>query len=748
MVDDGKEIASIPDESCTEASAASGTSSVAIPERGSKDSTGCCENWVHWSSRLFWLIPLAFYWTTASRVPGWIDAPMIASNVHLLVTGTWVNIHNLFHILGRVWTLLIPWGDLHYRLNLLCGVFGAITVHFVFVNGLKMTRNPVAALLGAIAVMLGHSLWWHSTILEVYTLNTALLGILLYYILRYQESDQLIDLYKAVFVFGLGLFNHVLMGLFGFGFVILALHPSQWRKIFRAGTLLRIFLFFGLALQIFLFIFLREFNDHLLKLGGQTFHDQWLILKDMLDGMTGGRFKDFMFPTYLTSEQKWHWHLNYLFLLLINYPSVAFLTGIVGFFLLMRRKDLRMFSGFFLTGFVIQAVWSSNYMIWDTYAFGLPVWIMFGSLTPLGFAYFLNRGKQWRRATLILSCTLLIGPYVYSQVAKWDKENGFWREYFSFYDYVSNLWDASLYFGNPNKMNYTITKEIAETFFQKIPVGAHICDDDGKGQYPFSLYYQKVLKRRTDIHFHSLFGPELNTEVARRFATELFELLKQGEQVFISSPYWPERPVLNEMYARFSLPQQVAVEQVNDMSLEELERTFPKYALVRVPLSQDGRFYIYEFQRRGEASRQVIMLKDWVVEGESMGVMNSEGGNYFPQALNGWSGGSHLLWLDAREGSSLDLQFFVPREMNADLLIRYTTSYDFGRFQLALDGAKIGTEFEGYSRDTSRSEEISLGRHRLVSGNHTLRITIKGSSEDADQRNGFGLDYLRIKGDE
>ncbi|CAK0767435.1 membrane hypothetical protein [Gammaproteobacteria bacterium] len=703
---------------------------------------------VVWLTKFFWIFPLTFYWITASRVPGWIDAPMIARNVHQILTGTWVNIHNLFHIFGRLWTLLIPWGDFHYRLNLLCGLFGAITVHFIFLNGLKMTRNPTASILGAIAVMFGHSLWWHSTILEVYTLNTALIGILLHYILRYQDSENLADLYKAVFVFGLGVSNHILMGLFGFGFVVLALHPCQWRKIFRPIILIRIFFVFVLALQIFLFIFLKEFNDHLIQQGAKTFHDHWLILRDMLDGWTGGHFKNHIFPNYMNDHQKWNWRLNYFFLLFMNYPSIAFLAGWTGLVVLIRRRDLRFFNYFFLTGILVQTCWSSNYMIWDMYAFGLPVWILFGTLTPLGFDFFASRSLAWKKVVLILSCTLLIGPYVYSQIPKWDKEKGFWMDYFSFFNYVSNLWDASLYFGNPNKLHYQATTEIAEIFFKNMPFGAHIYDDDGKGHYPFNLYYQNVLKRRLDIRFHPIFGPELNQEGIKRSASELLGLLERGERVFISSPFWPERPILNEIYARLSLSRRVSPDQVGAMTSEELENTFPKYALERIPMSQDGRFFIYEFKKRDESHDPVSLLKNWVIEGEDMVVLDASSGFYFSQDIVGWSGGRHLLWLDAKPKASLDLLFFIHREIEAELFLCHTTSYDFGRFQVFLDAEKILDETEGYTRNTERSKEISLGKHQLSPKSYVLQITMTGTHMDANPRHGFGLDYLRIKADE
>ena len=163
---------------------------------------------------LFLLLPLAFYWYTACRTPGWVDATLILRWALEPNLGTWVNIHNLFNLLGHLWLRLLPFGDPHYRLVLLCGIFGALAVHGIFLIGLEICRRTAAAVLGAATAMVCHTIWWHSTMIEVYTLNSFLTAMLVLCLIRYEKSGRGQHLGLAGLFFGLGISNHVLMGLF------------------------------------------------------------------------------------------------------------------------------------------------------------------------------------------------------------------------------------------------------------------------------------------------------------------------------------------------------------------------------------------------------------------------------------------------------------------------------------------------------------------------------------------------------
>jgi len=554
-----------------------------------------------WTLRLFWLVPLAFYGWTVCPGPGWIDSSMIAGFVHSLHLGTTANTHNLFHVLGRIWTLLRPSADPHAWLNLLCAALGAGTVYLVCLAGYRLTSNLTAALAGAVALMLSHSLWWHSTVLEVYTLNTLLLAGMVLCLVRHDRTRGLPELYAAAFLLGLACSNHVLMGLFAVAFVAVLPWPPARRdpagtpRVLTVKSLCSLGLCFALGFGVFELAFLIDFSARCNQHSPLTYRAMGAELLDLVDGATGGSFRRSMFPAHVTAATRWGWRLNYLFTLLMNYPSVAFVLGGLGAVGLWRKRhDFPRTFVFVGVGGSIQAAWSANYMIWDMFAFGLPVWVLFGLLSIVGFDALWRRGRATRLALLGLLPSLLVGPLLYARIPHWAATPGFWQRYFAEMHHVANIWDPARYLANPNKRHYDAVSRFAQAVFRELPPGAHHYDSGSKGHYPLALYYQRVLRVRRDIRHHLIFGPALTPQSIAAMARDIDASLERGEAVYVSSPYWPERLVLNRLYAQHGPPRS----NPQSLSVAQLERTFPRYELRRIPLIEGEPFFIYRLVPR------------------------------------------------------------------------------------------------------------------------------------------------------
>ena len=125
---------------------------------------------------LVFLGSLGLYAATAIRTPGWLDDTLILSLAHSAAVGSWVNTHNLFNILGHLWLAALSFLDPHAALTLFCGLLASVAVLFSYHAGRELTGNPVAGALAAVALAVSHSLWWHATVVEVYSLNAALIS--------------------------------------------------------------------------------------------------------------------------------------------------------------------------------------------------------------------------------------------------------------------------------------------------------------------------------------------------------------------------------------------------------------------------------------------------------------------------------------------------------------------------------------------------------------------------------------------
>lgn len=542
---------------------------------------------------LLFLFYFGFYVLTCCRSVGWVDASAHARYVYKLEIGYWVNKHNLFILLGNLWTHILPWKDnIAYQLNLFSAFWGAVTVYFIFLSGLKVTQNFLASFLGSIALLFSHSLWWHSTMTEVYTLNTALLAIVIFAIAKFERTRNENDMLLASFVFGLSCVNHVLMWLFVFSFLKVAIVLSKDKERKRTQTLLKMTLCFFAGFQIYIIIFINDFV-RLAHFTQFKTHNKWLLFGAIWDSATGGHFKQAMFPSYglpFFESVKIYllWFLNYLLTLVMNYPSPALILACVGFWAFLKKQDNRLIFFFTSLCFVINSVWVIGYHVWDQYAFGLPSWVILGLWVIVGFDYFLKVAKSALAGATLIFFSFFIGPWVYAQIPQWAHQPGFWRTYFSNFDFVSNLWDPAEYFGSPDKRRENSAQRISASILAKLPRGAIVYDSDGKSYYPLKLYYQDIYGVRPDVQYFQFFGPTSSETEADGHAARIMKQLNEGRDVFISSLYWPELMIIRSLY-------KLTEHKEPDKDLME----FTQIKFKKIPLLEGQPYCIYQIVKNG-----------------------------------------------------------------------------------------------------------------------------------------------------
>src|SRR5579859_5800577 len=84
----------------------------------------------------------------------------------------------LYILLCKLATLLIPFGDIAWRVTLVSAICAALTVGFFFVLLVRLTHARGVAMVGALALGLSPGLWNVATQAEVYALLTTLLAVL------------------------------------------------------------------------------------------------------------------------------------------------------------------------------------------------------------------------------------------------------------------------------------------------------------------------------------------------------------------------------------------------------------------------------------------------------------------------------------------------------------------------------------------------------------------------------------------
>ncbi len=550
-----------------------------------------------WLVRSFWLVPLVFYGVTVSPTAGWVDAPFIAQVVHRVELSVWVNHHNLFTLLGAAWLRLMPASlDPHYALNLLCAGLASVTVYLVFRIGIRLTDDVWASALGASVLMVSHSLWWHATMLEVYALSTALLSATLLFVVRYDQGRRLVDLAWAVFFFGLCCSNHPQMGLVGAGFLGLVAFSAVRVQVLRPKPLAILVGCFLAGFSVYLGVFGFELAT---RVAGSPDGNFGEVLRRMLDETSGGAFKQHMFPHGLAMRDRIFWWGYWLALLVYNFPPPWLLAAPAGLGYAWRRTDLRLSFTFLACVLGAQLVWSSNYLVWDMWAFSLPVYLCVGVLIIVGIAGLAKRGRAARVLLIALVPTIALTPWLYARAADWASQHDRVMNELSRIpqlEQAAAFWDPLDYFLDPNKREYDRVERTSRAILETLVPNACFWGNEATAFYPLHFYYQGVLERRPDVSYHLIFGMTGHSGAYRRHAARMVEQLRRGCPVYISSLVYPDRAVLDQVYAR--LDPQRSIADVLQLSTEELVETFPEFTIEPLVVDSGQGTRIYRFRRR------------------------------------------------------------------------------------------------------------------------------------------------------
>lgn len=171
----------------------------------------------------------------------------------------------LWTLSGKIFTIIIPFGNIAYRVNIMSAFFGALTcgiVYLIIRDGVmeeqrnEETKSKISSLVprhaslcasvAALSLAFSNTFWSQSIIAEVYTLNAFFVVLIIYLLLTASDFRLL------VFIYGLSLANHFIMFLFGPVFLLYAVWQNP--EILKPKIILS-FIFFS-VLGIFFYIYL------------------------------------------------------------------------------------------------------------------------------------------------------------------------------------------------------------------------------------------------------------------------------------------------------------------------------------------------------------------------------------------------------------------------------------------------------------------------------------------------------------
>lgn len=162
--------------------------------------------------------------------------------------------------------------------------------------------------------------------------------------------------------------------------------------------------------------------------------------------------------------------------------------------------------------------------------------------------------------------------------------------------------------------------------------------------------------------------------------------------------------------------------------------------------------------QRGQAKRFATippaaerLVPGLLIEGESLVEAAKVSGEKKPvkQAGGQWSAAAQLHWMNADPAGTIEIPFDLKEDGRYAIKVDLTHSWDYGTYEISLDGKPIGQPRNLYSAALAVQTE-KLGLHELEKGPHRLSFKCVGSvpqSKLADGSPGyfFGLDSIQLR---
>ncbi|GAB4414654.1 MAG: hypothetical protein Fur0044_09430 [Anaerolineae bacterium] len=344
----------------------------------------------------------------------------------------------LYTLLGKLFTLIVPAGNIAYRVNLMSAFFGAATVAVVYLlvvqiggrlEGWKVGRlkeipssnlpffQPslhLGGLTGALLFAVGPVFWQQATIAEVYTLNAFLVALVLLVAVILMEigphpnplpgGEGTLGWPKGgeglwlAFVAGLALTHHrtsLLLWPALAVFLFLNQKPGFWKHKGFVKTM-ALTLLVGLApLLLYLYLPLR---GHIGSLDG-TYQNTWAGFWQQVSASGYGVFV-FANPFGQARDAAFYWSL-------FTRQFYTLVPGFVGLIYLVWRRQYKILA---LTGIAFLTYFTFNllYNVSDIEVFFIPLFLVWAVWSGVGVTGLIRSTFNVQRLTLATTAFILV----------------------------------------------------------------------------------------------------------------------------------------------------------------------------------------------------------------------------------------------------------------------------------------------------------------------------------------------------
>ncbi|XP_029397515.1 transmembrane protein 260 isoform X2 [Mus pahari] len=172
----------------------------------------------------------------------------------------------LFTLVASLAITLFPFGSVAYRINLLCGLFGAVAASLLFYTVFRLSGSHAGGILAAGVFSFSRLTWQWSIAAEVFSLNNLFVGLLMALTVRFQEATAAKERSKiaaiGAFSCGLSLCNQHTIVLYILCIIPWILFQLLKEKELTLSSLLRLTLAFSAGLLPYVYLPISSYLSH------------------------------------------------------------------------------------------------------------------------------------------------------------------------------------------------------------------------------------------------------------------------------------------------------------------------------------------------------------------------------------------------------------------------------------------------------------------------------------------------------
>jgi hypothetical protein len=312
------------------------------------------------------------YFVSCAAGPLWQDSGLIQYRIwHSDIEGFFglALSHPLFYILA-IGVKYIPLGEFAHRVNLISAIAAAITVANLFLLLRLWLGKNLSAVFAAVTLALSHTFWRHASILETYTLWTALFTAELIMLLQYTKTKRVGFLYWLGLLNGLAIAVHMLasIALLCYVIFIAALLVKKEIQLKHLAVIIFLWIVGVLPYEYLIIKNILQFRDVANTFASAAFGSRWQ--SDVLNTSISAK---------IIKE-------NFLYIFL-NFPTPNVLFFFAGCAALFKLGPRPAFTSVLLALTLLFFVFAFRYTIVDRYAFFIPFYCMVSLFVGVGIHY-------------------------------------------------------------------------------------------------------------------------------------------------------------------------------------------------------------------------------------------------------------------------------------------------------------------------------------------------------------------------